>query len=173
MLTLRCVPVVLRCVLAELLDWAEPVLLLDTTRVPLLVAVRLGPLVLLGRSYVEPDDWVLLDVAELLLTLRDALERLSVAGVTVLTAVLLVDLDATRAGPLAVELLRVCTLSPSRPGLSVDALAIVLAAELPLPPALPLRLTTRLGPDVLDAKLSDGRLRFLSHPPPLILRLGT
>ena len=57
LLTLRCVPVVLRCVLAELLlDWAEPVLLLDTTRVPLLVAVRLGPLVLLGRSYVEPDD---------------------------------------------------------------------------------------------------------------------
>lgn len=116
---------------------------------------------------------MLLDVAELLLTLRDALERLSVAGVTVLTAVLFVDLDATRAGPLAVELLRVCTLSPSRPGLSVDALAIVLAAELPLPPALPLRLTTRLGPDVLDAKLSDERLRFLSHPPPLILRLGT
>lgn len=56
LLTLRCVPVVLRCVLAELLDWAEPVLLLDTTRVPLLVAVRLGPLVLLGRSYVAPDD---------------------------------------------------------------------------------------------------------------------
>lgn len=118
---------------------------------------------------------MLLDVAELLLTLRDALERLSVAGVTVLTAVLLVDLDATRAGPLAVELLRDCTLSASRPGLSVDALATVLDAELPLPPpfTLPLRLTTRLGPDVTDAKRSDERLRSLSHPPPLILRLGT
>jgi hypothetical protein len=109
-------------------------------------------------------------LAELLLTLRDALERLSVAGVTDLTAVLLSDLDTVREGPPVVVLRDDTLFCALRLG-AADVLRVAVLDAVALP--VPERLTTRLGPEVFNATRSDERLRFLSQPPPLILRLGT
>lgn len=106
---------------------------------------------LLGRSYVVPDC---VDLEALLLAERDVLERL-VSGSTLLTAWLSDVLEAIRDGaldePEEFEDLLV--------GLELEAVAFGFSCG---------RLAILLGLEPPDAGRSDARLRFLSHPPPLI-----
>lgn len=169
---------------------------LEPELLPLLTLRLELELVLLGLSYVEPDCVERDD--ELPLTEREALERLDVAGATLLTPDDEVpDCDDTLR--LELELLPLLTL---RLDDELDTLRLELepltlrdeddaatlrdeddAATLRFEPAFPdadleatpsavERLTLRLLLDADIATRSVERLRFLSHPPPLMLRLG-
>ena len=194
----------LELLLLTLRDELELLLPLLTLRLALLLPVTLRlelelELVLLGRSYVVPD-WVDLEVP--LLTERDALERLDVAGATLLTDDELPDCDDTLRLDDELDTLRLeleLELETLRFELEVELdtlrLALLLLAVLTL--RLDEELTLRPADDVPEPLLTDldatglalltlrlalvpenairsvvVRLRFLSHPPPLILRLG-
>ena len=196
---LRVFAVELRLVLELPLDTLRLELLLDTLRLELLfdvlrlelllplpltlrdelelLTLRLElELVLLGRSYVEPA-WA---------------ERLDVAGATLRTACELLDCDTLRL-ELLPDTLRLELLPATlRLELPLDTLRLELlpdtlrlADELATllsglePPLTDLeatlfdvRLTLRLPLEANAAVRSVLRLRFLSHPPLLILRLG-
>ena len=167
-LRLELLLLTLRDELELLLPELRLVLELDTLRLEL-------ELVLLGRSYVEPA-WA---------------ERLDVAGVTLLTACELLDCDTLR-----VELLPLTLRLEDEPDtLRLELLLLTLRLELLLltlrfeaeletlrfsleftaldATAPPGRLTLRLLLEPEIPLLAVERLRFLSQPPPLILRLPT
>ena len=205
----------LELLLLTLRDELELLVPLLTLRLALLLPVTLRlelelELVLLGRSYVVPD-WVDLEVP--LLTERDALERLDVAGATLLTDDELPDCDDTLRLDDELDTLRLeleLELETLRLELEfeLDTLRLELEVELDtlrlallLLAVLTLRfeeeLTLRPADEVPEPLLTDldatglalltlrlalvpenairsvvVRLRFLSHPPPLTLRLG-
>jgi hypothetical protein len=160
-------------------------LLPDTLRLELelpLLTLRVE-LVLLGRSYVLPD-WV--DLVVSLLTERDALERLVVAGATLLTEEeLLPDCDTLRVEEVP-DTLRLDEVPDTlRLELELPLLTLRFEAEATLrpdeEPEVPLTdldatsldlLTLRLllEPDIATLSVVL-RLRLRSHPPLLILRL--
>ena len=150
---------------------------LDTLRLEL-------EFVLLGRSYVEPD----------------CAERLDVAGATLLTACELLDCDTLRVEllPLTLRLedepdtlrlellLLTLRLDEEAATLRLELLLLTLRFEAELETlrfsleftdldatAPPGRLTLRLLLEPEIPLLAVERLRFLSQPPPLILRLPT
>ena len=148
-----------------------------------LLSVRLG-LVLLGRSYVVPDC---ADLEAEVPDEREELERLEVAGATFLTDELLVDCVALRELPVVLreafvvalrEVVAVALREADAAVVLREAAVLTLRSVVPadLPDALDAvtldeRVALRLA--VADAERVALRLRFLSHPPPLTLRLGT
>lgn len=171
LLTLRVVPLL-------------PVTLRLELELPLLT-LRLE-LVLLGRSYVLPG-WV--DLVVSLPTERDALERLDVAGATLLTdEELLPDCETLRLDEVPDTLRLEEVPDTLRLELELPLLTLRFEAEATLRPAeepevpltdldatwLPDLLTLRLLLEPEIATLSVVvRLRFRSQPPLLILRLPT
>lgn len=199
----------------ELLAELELVPTLRLELLELLPTLRLElELVLLGRSYEVPDCD---DLAELLFTEREALERLEVAGATLFTADELLLLLTLRLDDELVFTLRLADelvftlrladellftlrllLEPAldtllevvpddcvterfvEPEVCTLRLAVVAAAVVVLSPALEATvlsgvvLTLRLVLEPNAATRSEFlRLRLRSHPPALILRLGT
>lgn len=184
----------LRPVLVPTLTLRVVPLLPDTLRLELelpLLTLRVE-LVLLGRSYVLPD-WV--DLVVSLLTERDALERLVVAGATLLTEEeLLPDCDTLRVEEVP-DTLRLDEVPDT---LRLDEVPDTLRLELELPlltlrfeaeatlrpdeePGVPLTDLDATSPDLLTLRLLLEpdiatlsvvlRLRLRSQPPLLILRL--